>query len=62
MRKEFYQVTPFLGILDLKIFSHFQKPFALGFMILFQFHPLISLSHTLVWQLEQVGEAEDDCV
>lgn len=62
MQKEFYQLTLCLGILDLKIFSRLQKPFALGFMILFQFYPLIYLSHTLVWQLEQVDEAEDDCV
>lgn len=61
VQKEFY-ITLYLGILDLKKFSHLQKTFALGFMILFQFHPLIYFSHTVMLQLEQVGEVEEDCV
>lgn len=61
VQKEFYHIPLYLGILDLKKFSHLQKTFALGFTILFQFHPLIYWSHTVMFQLEQVGEVED-CV
>lgn len=61
VQKEFYYITLYLEILDLKKFSHLQKTFALGFMILFQLHPLIYLSHAVMLQLEQVGELED-CV
>lgn len=59
---EFYHITLYLGILNLKKFSHLQKTFALGFLILFQFHPLIYLSRTVMLQLEQVGEVEEDGV